>query len=192
MLQINLLPPSERKATLSHVEQFHRTPLMLILFGILVACPLLLLVPLGLRRQQLDRLNTQIQTLTPKKLELDRLRQLTQQLRAQREAFQGLRGGQHGWAKRLNILSDLTPEGVWFTELALDQSRGLVIQGSAIGQGGVEMVNIGKLVQGLKADADFSAAVKDIQIESIKRAQEKEIEIVQFTLTCTLTKAPGS
>ena len=192
MLTINLLPPSERKATLSHVEQFHRTPLMVILFGVLVLFPLLLLIPLSLRRQQLERLTAEIQTLTPKKLGLDQVRELTQLLRGQQQAFQGLRGGQHGWAKRLNVLSDLTPDEVWFTELAMDQNRGLVIQGSALGQGGAEMVNIGKLVQGLKADADFSSAVQDIQIESIKRSQEKEIEIVQFTLTCTLSKAPQS
>jgi len=68
-----------------------------------------------------------------------------------------------------------------------------VIQGSAIGQAaGSEMVSIGRLVQDLKADADFSAVVKDIQIESIKRSQDKEVEIVQFTLTCTLAQPPGS
>lgn len=193
MLKINLLPPAERKAVLSHIEQFHRTPLMWIVVAVMVAFPLLLLLPMGLRRQQLQRLNVKIQALTPKKAEIDRMKQATEQLRAQEAAFQGLRESQHRWAKRLNTLSDLTPDGVWFTELALDRKRGLVIQGSAIGQGtGSEMVNIGRLVQDLKADADFSAVVKDIQIESIKRSQDKEIEIVQFTLTCTLAQAPGT
>jgi len=192
MLQINLLPPSERTATLSPVEQLHRTPLMWVVLGVLVAVPLLLLVPLGLRRQQLERLNAEIGTLMPKRIELDRLRLLTHQLQAQQTAFEGIRSGEYGWARRLNVLSDLTPEGVWFTDLALDPRRGLVIQGSAIGQGGVEMESISKLVQGLKTNRDFSSAVKDIQIESIKRTQEKEIEIVQFTLTCTLTLKPAS
>ena len=186
MLQINLLPESERKATLSHVEQFHRTPLMAIVIIGMAAVLLLLLLPIGLRRQQLQKLNAEIQALTPKKTELDQLQQMTQRLRAQEAAFAGLQQGQRRWSKRLNTLSTLTPEGVWFTDLALDPARGLVIQGSAIGQGGAEMVNIGRLVQELKNDADFAAAVKDIQIESIKRSQDHEIEIVQFTLTCSL------
>ena len=193
MLKINLLPPAERKATLSHIEQFHRTPLMWIVVAAMVAFPLFLLLPISFRRQQLQRLTARIQTLTPKKAEVDEMQRATEQLRAQEAAFQGLRESQHRWAKRLNTLSDLTPDGMWFTELALDRKRGLVIQGSAIGQGtGSEMVSIGRLVQDLKADADFSAAVKDIQIESIKRSQDKEVELVQFTLTCTLVQPPGS
>ena len=95
------------------------------------------------------------------------------------------------WAKRLNTLSDVTPEGVWFTELSLDEDKGLVIQGSAIGQGGAEMVSVGRIVSDLKANADFSSVIKDIQIESIKRVQEKEVELVQFTLTCFLAKKPS-
>ena len=90
------------------------------------------------------------------------------------------------WSKRLNTLSNLTPDGVWFTELNFDQAKGLVVQGAAIGQGGDEMVTVGRLVQDLKADPDLASAIQDIQIESIKRAQEKEIEMVQFTLTCAL------
>jgi len=193
MLKINLLPPGEQKATLSRIEQLHRTPLMWIVVAVMVAFPLLLVAPMSLRRQQLQRLNATIQPLAPKKTEMDQMKRATEQLRAQEAAFQGLRENQHRWAKRLNTLSDLTPAGVWFTEFALDRKRGLVIQGSAIGQAaGSEMVSIGRLVQDLKADADFSAVVKDIQIESIKRSQDKEIEIVQFTLTCTLAQPPGS
>ena len=186
MLQINLLPESERRATLSAVEQFHRTPLMaIVIIGMAVAV-LCLLIPIGLRRQRLQKLTDGTQALMPKKAELDQVQQITQRLHSQQMAFAGLQHGQRRWSKRLNTLSTLTPEGVWFTDLALDPARGLVIQGSAIGQGGTEMVNIGRLVQALKNDADFAAAVKDPQIESIKRSQDREIEIVQFTLTCSL------
>ena len=192
MLQINLLPESERKATLSPVEQFHRTPLMAIVIIGMAAFVVVLLIPLSLRRRQLQHLRTEIQALTPKKAELDQLQEVIHRLRAQETAFQGLEHGQRRWSKRLNTISTMTPEGVWFTDLALDPARGLVIQGSAIGQGATEMVHIGRLVQELKNDADFASAVKDIQIESIKRAQDREIEIVQFTLTCSLAAGPST
>jgi Tfp pilus assembly protein PilN len=191
LLQINLLPEGERKATLSPVEQFHRTPLMAIVIIGMAAVVLLLLLPIGLRRRQLQQLDKEIEALTPKKVELDHLQQVSQRLRAQETAFAGLEQGHRRWSKRLNTLSTLTPEGVWFTDLALDPARGLIIQGSALGQGGTEMVHIGRLVQDLKNDADFAAAVKDIQIESIKRTQDHEIEIVQFTLTCSLVGGPS-
>ena len=188
MLTINLLPQTERKATLSTVEQLHRTPLVWVVVSGMISLLVLLWIPITLRRQELQKLDAQIQALAPKKAEVDRLQQFTRQLRAQETAFRELRQGQYHWSKRLNTLSNLTPDGVWFTELAMDAQRGLVIQGAALGQGGAEMVGIGRLVQDLKADPDFSAAVNDIQIESIKRTQDKEIEIVQFTLTCTLSK----
>ena len=188
MLQINLLPEGERKASLSSVEQFHRTPLMAIVVIGMAAIVLFLWLPLTLRRQQLRKLNDEIQSLAPKKAELDRLQQVIRQLHSQETAFQALQRGQHRWAKRLNALSTYTPEGVWYTDLMLDPTRGLVIQGSVIGQGGTEMGSIGRLVQELKNDADFASAVKDIQIESVKRSQDHEIEIVQFTLMCSLTE----
>jgi Tfp pilus assembly protein PilN len=186
MLKINLLPEGARKATLSPIEQFHRTPMMWIAVAGLVGFALALLVPIGIRRHQLHQLNVKIRLLEPRKQEVDQIQKLLQQLRVQEVAFQGLKRGQSLWSKRLNILSNVVPDGIWFTELALDPGKGLIVQGAALGQGGSEMVNVGRLVQDLKDAPDFSSAMKEIQIESIKRAQEKEVEIVEFTLACTL------
>ena len=193
MLQINLLPEGARKAMLSPVEHFHRTPLMWLSMALVIGFTCSLFIRISLRRGTLRGLNNKIHLLEPKKSALDELQQRLQQLRAQEAAFHGLRHAQGLWSKRLNTLSDMTPEGVWFTELSLDQKKGLIIQGSAIGQGGGgEMVNVGHLVQDLKANLDFSLAIKDIQIESIKRIQEKDVEIVQFTLSCPLREAASS
>ena len=189
MLKINLLPEGARKASVSPIEQFHRTPLMWLFVGGLVVFVLALFVPITLRHQQLRQLQAKIRTLEPKKREVDQLQRLLQRLRTQEQAFRGLGKGQNLWSKRLNILSDVTPEGIWFTDLTLEEGKGLVIQGSALGLGGAEMVGIGRLVQDLKTNPDFASAIKDIQIESIKRVQEKEIELAQFTLTCALQEA---
>ena len=187
MLKINLLPETARKASLSPIEQLHRTPLMWVAVGLLIGIAALFAVPISFRQGELRQLQAKIQVLEPKKAEVDRLQQYLQQLRAQETAFRSVKRGQGTWSRRLSILSNVTPEGIWFTDLTLDQTKGLVIQGSAIGQGGAEMVSVGRLVQELKADQDFASAVKDIQIESIKRVPEGEIEVVQFTLACTLT-----
>ena len=192
MLKINLLPEGARKSPHSPIEQFHRTPLMGITVGLLIMLALLLALPLTLRRHRLQRLNAKIQVLKPKKQEVEQLQQYLGQLRVQEAAFRALGAGQKRWSQRLNLLSDVTPDGVWFTEFNLDQHRGLVIQGSAIGQGGPEMTRVGRLVQDLKADPEFSSAVSDIQIESVKRIQDHEIEIVQFTLVCSLHAAPAA
>ena len=192
MLKINLLPEEQRKTSLSPVEQFHRTPLMLMILLGLFLLPLMVWLPIALRQGQLKALNAKIQALDPKKQEVDQLQRFLQSLQAQEIAFQGLTKGQGVWAKRLNTLSDVTPEGVWFTTLTLDPSKGLVIHGSAVGQMDPGMVNVTRLVHSLKADSDFMAAVKDIQIESIKRVQEGEVEVMQFTLNCPLLETQAS
>ena len=193
MLTIDLLPENARKARLSQVEQLHRAPLLWVIGGVMLALPMLLFIPLQVRRQQVQRLTAKIQELQPRAQEVDQLKRFLQELRAQETAFRGLGKERGFWSKRLNRLSDLTPDGVWFTELTLDETKGLVIQGAAISQTGDEMVSVGRLVTDLKASADFSSAIiKDVQIESIKRIQEKDIELVQFTLTCSLVSKPSS
>ena len=187
MLKVNLLPETARKHAFSPIEQFHRTPLMWIAVGLLLLVACSFLVPIMLNRQQLAKVTHRIEALEPKKREVEQLQQVLQQLRAQQAAFQGLDRRAGGWAKQLNTLSNATPDGIWFTELNLNKEAGLLIQGSAIGQGGNETVSIGRLVQELKADPDFAAVVKDIQIESIKRFQLEEVEVVQFTLACSLS-----
>ncbi|MBI2104229.1 MAG: PilN domain-containing protein [Candidatus Omnitrophica bacterium] len=190
MLKINLLPEGARKTTLSPLEQLHRTPLVWLVAAAMVFFAVSLSIPVTLAHRRLQALNAKIQVLTPKKAEVDQIQKLLQQLRAQEAAFHGLKRGQGLWSKRLNILSDVTPDGVWFTELTLDPAKGLVIQGSVIGEGGSEMVRVGRLVQSLQENSDFASAVGDIQIESIKRIQEEDTEIVQFTLTGALAAAP--
>ena len=192
MLKINLLPDNIRKAGLSPIEQLHRTPLMWIAAGAMLFMAVSPLLPITLRRRQLAQLNAKIQTLEPKKMEVDQIQRLLQQLQTQEAAFQGLKHRQQLWSKRLNVLSNVTPEGIWFSDLALDQGKGLLIQGAAVGQGGTEMVSVGRLVQDLKASPDFASAIKDIQIESIQRVQDHEIEVVKFTLTCALSDAPSA
>lgn len=182
MLQINLLSEGARKAALSPIEQFHRTPLMWIAFGGMVGFAFSLFAPIMLRRQQLQQLEAKIRVLEPKKQEVDQLQRFLQQLRAQAESFKGLGKSQNLWSKWLNHLSDVTPTSVWFTELTFEQGKSLVIQGSAIGVGGTEATSINRLIQDLKADPRFAS----FQIESMKRIPEKDIEVVQFTLTCPL------
>lgn len=189
MLTISLLPESARKASLSTVEQFHRTPLMWIAVAGMVTLPLLLVVPLQLRRRQLQQLHAKISLLQPKKVRVGELQRSLQQLQAQEHAFRRLgTAGEGLWSRRLNTLSRVTPDGVWYTELELEVDRGLLIQGSAIEQAGPEKGSVARLVHDLKGDADFIAPFKDLQLESLKRVQEADQDIVQFTLTAAMAE----
>ena len=192
MITINLLPESYRKPKASPIEQLPRSPLTLIVVGGLVGVTALLGVVWQIRQAHAAVLAGQLNSLQPKKMEVDKLMAAVQTLRDQHAVYGRLRDARSRWALLLNALSDVTPEGVWFTDLSVDQQRGLTIQGSAIGGGGEEMVRIGRLVQDLKADPRFTALVQDTQIESIKSLQDGEIEVISFTLTCRLAGSAKS
>lgn len=187
MLKINLLPVSARPTSLSTVEQFHRTPLLWIMLAIAVLIPLGYWTAASASQQQLNRLNGTLGVLEPRKASVDGLQQRLQQLRAEETAFRGMKQSQSGWAQRLNVLSDVTPDGVWYTELLLDHVKGLVIQGSSVGGSGPT-----KLVEELKGSPEFMSAVKTVQIESLKTVTVGELEIVQFTLNCSLHEAAAT
>lgn len=190
MITINLLPESYRKQKVSSIQQFHRSPLALLVGGVVVGLVLVLAVWWQLNQMQLSKLTSHLQHVGPQKQQLDALKASVQELRNQDVVFQRVSRERKRWAKILNILSDALPDNVWFTDLALDQ-QGLVVQGSAIAQGGEEMVRIWRFVQELKGSADFAVMIRDIQIESIKTLQDKDVEIVEFTLTCKLTVSPA-
>ncbi|MBI4341107.1 MAG: PilN domain-containing protein [Candidatus Omnitrophica bacterium] len=186
LLKINLLPESARKPAQLPMQQLHRTPLAAIALVVLVGLPLALWVPLQLNRVYLQQLTKKARLLEPKQAEVAKVQGLLARLRAQQAVFQELKGGKDTWAQRLNILSDLTPTSVWFTELSLDRSKGLVLQGMALASQGPEMVTVTRLVQELQSNATFASPFKQIQLESIKRVQQGEFDVVQFTITCTI------
>jgi Tfp pilus assembly protein PilN len=191
MIRINLLPPAYRKAPASSVQQFFRSPLAAILVAVSLGAAGLLAGAAKARQVRLSELQDRTREVEPRRLAIEELLKSVQLLREQKVIMERVVQVRSQWARRLNQLSNVTPEGVWFTDLMLDQDKGLVLQGSAVGQGGTEMVQIGRLAQDLKADAVFSAAVKDIQIQSIESVQERETEVVKFTLTGSLVAGGG-
>ncbi len=196
MISINLLPEAYRKAKGATLQEFHRSPLVILIVVVLVGLGLCLGGLVQVRNARLTQLTSRIQQLQAKKTAIDRLKTEVQHLRDQQQAFERLSHERSRWAQYLNRLSDVTPEGVWYLDLSLDTlQKGLTLRGLAISQSGEEMVRIGRLVQELKADRTFSEAVKNIQIESIKSAQDQDkeghIELVEFTIAGQLATPPA-
>lgn len=190
LIHINLLPVAAKASALPAPRDLARMPLTWLIAG-LVSITLVFAWAVGAAAAlRLGALQRRIAVLEPRKAELDRLQQFVQRLRAQEEAFRGLRSeDRHRWSMRLQELSEATPDGVWYSDLDMDAQKGLVIRGSAVSEGGNEMARINTLVSALKEHKKFSAAVGDLQIESVKARMDGEIDLADFTLTGA---APGS
>lgn len=182
MITINLLPEAYRTPQTASIRQIYRSPLLILVAALLVGAIAILGTITQWRYRELQQLKSQLDGLQAQKREIDAVKMAVQALRGQHAAFAGLSTQRSQWAKHLGLLPEVTPEGVWFTDLSFDTKKGLVLQGAAISQGGDEMLRIGRLAQDLKNDPVFSALVKDIQIESMQRQQEGEIEVIHFTL----------
>lgn len=191
MTTINLLPESYRKPKESSLLLFVRSPLAFLIGALLAGLVGFLLLGSRLRRDTLNRLQVHIQQVEGSRAAVEQLAASVQKLREQKATLEQVIKSRSRWARHLNRLSDSTPQGIWFTDLLLDSDKGLVIQGSAIGKGGEEMVQIGHLAQELMADPGFSATVKDIRIQSIESVQEREVEVIKFTLTGSFAPAAG-
>lgn len=191
MIRVNLLPKSHRKPPASSAEQLVRSPLALITGAVLAGLLALLGLIAQMRQVSLNGLQGRVQQVEPARAKVEALSASVRQLKEQQALLERIIKSRSQWARHLNQLSNVTPEGVWLTELSLNAEKGLVIQGSAIGQGGEEMVQIGRLAQDLKADATISSTIKDIQIQSIESVQEKDIEVIHFTLSGALAQPPG-
>ena len=191
MLSINLLPEALQTGARSPWQQCYRIPLVWIVGGALALGVAVSWVPVAVRRHQLQQVRAKMQALEPRKAAVEQLQKSVQHLRAQEAAFRGVGGGQGlgHWAKRLNVLSDLTPGGVWFTALHVDQATGLVLEGMALAQGGAEMASIGRIAQEVRTHPEFSPLFSDVQIGSITRAMDHDVELIHFTLTATLAEA---
>ena len=187
MITINLLPESYRQPVTSPIQQFHRSPLALLMIVALGGVAVLLFGGVQMRQAALSSLNGRLQHMAEKKAAVDQLNALLRDLRQQQAVFERLSHARSQWAHHLNVLSNATPEGVWLTDVSLDPEKGLVIQGSALAQSGQEMMRITKLVDGLKADAQLGRVLQNVQIESIKRMKEEQFDVVEFTLTSTLS-----
>ena len=187
MLRVNLLPDRERRAALSKVEHFHRTPLMGLVFAAVILTPIGMTVQMQLAQRKAAAAQQRIAQLEPQKKELEQAQQSLQQLKIQEEGLTEIIKHVHDlWSARLNALSNHTLDGVWFRELSFDTQKGLMIQGSALSQDRVGMASATQFAQTLKADKEFAAAFKEIRMESIKSVQDGQIEVVQFTLSGVL------
>ena len=193
MITINLLPRDSRTSATASLQQFSRSPLAVVMVGALAGLTLLFVVVKGVQQVRLTRVTGEIQQRMSRKAMVDRLKETVGTLRARHAVYARLDRDRSQWARRLNALSTVMPEGVWLTDLSVDpQQAVLTLEGSAIGEGEEKMNRLGRLVQELKRDPVFSMAVRDVQIESIKSVLDGELEVVNFTIRCGLTTPPAA
>lgn len=188
MIGINLLPPELRKK-----EPSFKMPIpkeMLILFGgaaisVLVLIHLLLIGALAAKKVKYLGLNMEWQKILPEKNKIDALKNEQKEITEKIKSIEKLtKKGRISWAKKLNIVSDAVPQGVWI-RLINFTGKELTIEGSSVSLRGEEVILVNKFASALKNNADFYSDFKDLEVSSIRRRQIKSAEVADFVLVAT-------
>ncbi|MFH1191676.1 MAG: PilN domain-containing protein [Candidatus Omnitrophota bacterium] len=89
------------------------------------------------------------------------------------------------WAQKLNELSLHLPAGVWFNDIVLNNNN-ITIQGSVISLRKEEIGLINKLLDILKADAEFSKDFSSFELSKVQKRNLGGYDIADFILVGAL------
>lgn len=85
------------------------------------------------------------------------------------------------WSERLNKLSSLLPNGIWFNHIQAGNGN-LEITGSVVSLKKNEVELLNKFLESLKADLSFYSGFKSLDIVSIGRSNLFGVEVVVFSV----------
>ncbi len=89
------------------------------------------------------------------------------------------------WSRKMNVLSDALPKGVWLRKIGLDSGI-LTLEGSAFSKTQSEIVTLGNFVANLKKEGAFADDFSSIEVQSIQRGKRGPTEVADFVITAKL------
>lgn len=190
-IAINLLPgasPARRTRALRPNFQVPRgMPLVIAgsVLGILALVVVAVLLMGSAQQRTLARLRREWDALSPKRTAFIELQAEQARLDARLAVLTKLVEGRAVWAQRLNRLSDLVPDGVWFSRATIEPPSQLTLEGSALERTGEGMQAVSKLLSGLQGDQSFTSIFDQIALQSFTTRTVGSTELLDFTIVCS-------
>ncbi len=184
MIEINLLPTGKKKKE-RRVPAISSKAIMYACVGLaalLVSIHLLLGALVLIKKGQLNNLNNQWPQFEADKTKLDTLRKDLSALESNVRTIEKLTTKRISWSKKLELLSDIIPSGIWLTDLSITSER-FILQGSAVSKKSEEMALIGKYLNELKSKPEFIKNITNLELGPAQRKLVKGWEIVDFIFT---------
>ncbi len=192
MININLLPPDARR---SHVLRQISWPMIPVLHIIAAMLVLVLSVHLPLwamtswRSGALSKLERQRTTEGGIETDPASLRAQLQNMADRIAELDTLLVQPSVWAKQLNALADLMPDGFWLDEVNLDPMRKLTIRGHAMTSKGSETAEVGRWMRRLRQHEAFFSPFTQVSLDHIEREVLGNFAAVQFSISCAVIGA---
>ena len=189
---------------ISHkTEQQQAVPVTLVLLAVnaVVICLLLIITAVNINRSiTLGALETRLKGLAGEQQKIMIIQQKIANLKNTNALFSPLLTNRFLWSKKLNEMSDLIIPGIWFRNVAFEQSvpaagqasgaavpagkRCLKVSISVVSFSHDEMTVVGNFMRNLKTNEDFFKDFQNIELESVVRRQIASVEVMDCTLLC--------
>ncbi|MDP8213402.1 MAG: PilN domain-containing protein [Candidatus Zapsychrus exili] len=189
MIEINVAPNSLRKKRRSSFSLGLNMPIEIVVGSVagmiiaLVVAHLLLVFISTVQLIKYKGLETRWSTMQPLKKSADRVISEMRLLQGKNKDIQGIMGDNKIlWSKKLNVLSDILPKGVWLKKISLSENK-FFIEGSAISRQKTEMANVHKFTLNLKGSESFLDNFEDLELGAINRKKVEKIEVADFLIT---------
>ena len=128
-------------------------------------------------------LNKQWEALLPEKQNVDAVLNSMRKLQDDVTSIESITKGEGlSWARKLNLISDSLPKGVWLKKVALGDAM-IFIEGSAVSKSNAEMTGVHKLAASLRDSQDFLSGLSGLEITSIQSKPINGTEVMDFLIT---------
>ena len=189
MIEINLVPPELRKKKKSGMFGGLQIPMEVVIGSAGGLIMLLFIVHLSLLVINISRMNThkslktQWEQMLPQKEIVDGVMNNMRQLQTKyNDITNTLEGSDILWAKKLNMVSENIPRGVWLSQVAFNDNI-FYLDGSAISRGSNEMISVHNFTSSLKRSEDFMTDFSDLELGSINTRTVDKTDIADFLIT---------
>lgn len=187
MIEINLLPEEMRRENRFRFNldiEASKVGFLAggVLIGFLIIVVILFSIGSSVRKGQTANLIKKEQRILPQKSEVEAVNKEIAVLNAKMAALQGIARRRYLWAEKLNQLSDMILQGIWFTRIYTDSGERLIIEGGVISKREEAMAAVGNFMKEIRGNEAFFKDFTNIKLESVQRKSLDERDVVDFRI----------
>lgn len=182
MIKINLLPRElrkEEKKTNVNLNDYLIYPIGLLIFVIVLN--IIFGGVLFYKKSQLSSKKKQWDKFYPQYQPVENLKIGYNKAQEKDKFLDSIMGKKINWSKKLNILSDQLPEGVWFRKVNVSESNVISIDGTVVSLAEDEVSILNKFRSNLKTNNEFFKDFRDIELKYLLKRTIGSLEVIDFT-----------
>lgn len=199
-LEINLLAQDKQKKTtrlafLPQIKTF--VPLLIGIVVLIVAVHLVLIAAVLWNKGAYSNLSKKWKSIEGQKNEWEKLKNEASRMEKKISLVEQLLSGRFIWSDTMESINESIVSGIWLNSFLLGEKTPpntsskrafMSLSGSVVTSGGQGTATIGKFMNNLKENKEFSNDFDEIELGSIQRKSIKETEIMDFTITAYFKK----